>query len=57
MVRCGSGVMSGISATVGARNKLIDKFINTINNTSVTNPVCHGINVANTAPSGMPISR
>ena len=56
-VRKCSGVMSGIKATVGARNKLIDKFISTINKTSVTKPVCSGIKAANTAPSGMPINR
>ncbi|MNN85879.1 hypothetical protein D3C81_2032130 [compost metagenome] len=56
-VRFCSGVMSGISATVGERNKLMDKFISTINSTNVTKPVCNGISVANTAPSGIPISK
>ncbi|MNE71405.1 hypothetical protein D3C80_1672780 [compost metagenome] len=56
-VRSRSGVMSGIRATVGERNKLMDKFINTIKITSITNPVCKGISEANTAPKGIPISR
>lgn len=56
-VRSFSGVISGIKATVGARNKLMDKFINIMNNTKVIRPVCKGIIVANTAPSGIPMSK
>ncbi|MNM84030.1 hypothetical protein D3C81_961020 [compost metagenome] len=57
LVRSRSGVMSGISATVGERNKLMDKFINTIKITNMTKPVCKGMSVANTAPKGIPISK
>ncbi|MNE94800.1 hypothetical protein D3C80_1928100 [compost metagenome] len=56
-VRSRSGVMSGISATVGERNKLIDKFINTIKITNMTKPVCKGMSDANTAPNGIPMSK
>ncbi|MNF11339.1 hypothetical protein D3C80_2125440 [compost metagenome] len=57
LVRCRSGVISGIKATVGERNRLMERFISTMNKTRVGRLVYHGISVTNTAPRGMPISR
>ncbi|MNR05781.1 hypothetical protein D3C85_1218290 [compost metagenome] len=55
LVRWCSGVMSGISATVGDRYRLMARFISIMNSRRVNSPLWNGISMVSTAASGIPI--